>query len=219
MILAPHLITKTKKELGLPHWDNATDRQRHDGMCWKQAAECYNGGSAFKVTCRDATGVIVTIIADNYYGYCKKEVKTQISYAANLMGNAEEEHAGGALAFASYSLGDDFQVNSRRYNGRSFDAVAEDYSSFIDVQPEGYGIDRSDPTVIYIPDEAYATLERAVHQVDQGWDGATNPAFSEERLHLAEWLQDSARKASGGTVMAVDRHGRRGRFLPQTMHG
>ncbi len=159
VILAPHLVTKTKKELGLPHWDKATDRQRRDGMCWKQEAECYNGGSAFKVTCRDATGVIVTIIADNYYGYCKKEVKTQISYAANLMGNAEEEHAGGALAFASYSLGGDFRVNSRRYNGRSFDAVAEDYSSFIDVQPEGYGIDRSDPTVIYIPEEAYATLE------------------------------------------------------------
>ena len=27
---------------------------------------------------------MVTIIADNYYGYCKKEVKTQISFSANL---------------------------------------------------------------------------------------------------------------------------------------
>ena len=49
--------------------------------------------------------MIVTLIADNYYGYCKKEVKTQISYAANLMGNVEEEHAGGALAFASFLVG------------------------------------------------------------------------------------------------------------------
>lgn len=159
VILAPHLITMKKKDLGLPHWDKANERQRRDGMCWKEESECYNGGSAFKATCRDASGVTVTLIADNYYGYCKKEVKTQISYAANLMGNVEEEHAGGAMAFASYSLGGDFRVNSRRYNGRSFDAVAKDYASFIDVQPEGYGIDRSDPTVIYIPDDAYATLE------------------------------------------------------------
>ena len=32
-------------------------------------------------------GVMVTIIADNYFGYCKKEVKTQISFAANLYGS------------------------------------------------------------------------------------------------------------------------------------
>ena len=70
--------------------------------------ELYNGGTAFKITCRDARGVMVTIIADNYYGYCKKEVKTQISYSANLFGLCEEEHAGGALVFPSYDLGEDF---------------------------------------------------------------------------------------------------------------
>ena len=48
--------------------------------------------------------MIVTLLADNYYGYCKKEVKTQISYAANLFGGVEEEHAGGAIAFPSYSV-------------------------------------------------------------------------------------------------------------------
>jgi hypothetical protein len=159
VILAPHLISLTKKELGLPHWDEATDQQRQHSMCWKDESECYNDGGAFKVTCRDHSGVVVTLIADNYYGYCKKEVKTQISFAANLMGNAEEEHAGGALAFASYSLGGEFQVNSRRYNGRSFEDVARDYASFIDVRSEGYGIDRSDPSVIYIPEDARATLE------------------------------------------------------------
>ena len=52
--------------------------------------------------------MIVTLIADNYYGYCKKEVKTQISFAANLFGNCEEEHAGGALVFPSYDLGEEF---------------------------------------------------------------------------------------------------------------
>ena len=44
---------------------------------------------------------MVTILADNYFGYCKKEVKTQISFSANLFGLAEEEHAGGALAFST----------------------------------------------------------------------------------------------------------------------
>ena len=49
--------------------------------------------------------MIVTIIADNYFGYCKKEVKTQLSYSANLHGLCEEEHAGDALVYSSYDLG------------------------------------------------------------------------------------------------------------------
>ncbi|MCA9134527.1 MAG: hypothetical protein KDA45_15260, partial [Planctomycetales bacterium] len=112
VILAPHLCHVTKRELGLPHWDDASERQRRDAMCYREPDEKYNDGSAFKVTCRTADGVIVTLIADNYFGYCKKEVKTQISFAANLMGNVEEEHAGGTLAFPSWSLGDEYQVNS-----------------------------------------------------------------------------------------------------------
>jgi hypothetical protein len=75
-----------KKQLGLPHASEATERQRRDGMCWTDEDEPYNGGRAFKAACRDARGVMVTMIADNYYGYCKKEVKTQISFAANLFG-------------------------------------------------------------------------------------------------------------------------------------
>ena len=159
VILATHLVRLTKKEVGLPHYDDATQRQRQDKMCWKTENELYNDGSAFKLTCRDDSGVIVTLIADNYYGYCKKEVKTQLSYAANLMGNAEEEHAGGALAFASYSLGDHFQVKSRLYNGQTFTEVAKRYAEFIDVQPEGYGVDKVYPEVIYIPESAFASLK------------------------------------------------------------
>ena len=75
VILAPHLITEKKKDLGLPHWDDATLLQRRDGACWREENELYNGGKAFKIACRDERGVMVTIIADNYYGYCKKEVK------------------------------------------------------------------------------------------------------------------------------------------------
>jgi hypothetical protein len=100
-------------------------------MCWKDPSERYNDGVAFKVTSRTDEGIIVTLIADNYYGYCKKEVKTQISYAANLLGNVEEEHAGGTLAFITHNLGEDFQWNSRRYNGRTMDDLVRDYSEFI----------------------------------------------------------------------------------------
>ncbi|MCC7338814.1 MAG: hypothetical protein IT422_27285 [Pirellulaceae bacterium] len=158
VILAPHLCHVTKRELGLPHWDDANERQRRESMCYRSEDEKYNDGSAFKATCRTADGVIVTLIADNYFGYCKKEVKTQISYAANLMGNVEEEHAGGALAFASWSLGDEFQVNSQRYNGRTFSDVERDYSDFVDVRPEGYGVDRFCDKLVYIPEAARATL-------------------------------------------------------------
>ncbi len=160
VILAPHLCSLTKREIGLPHIDNASDRQKHDRMCWQDESELYNDGTPFKLTCRDDRGVVVTLIADNYYGYCKKEVKTQISYAANLMGGVEEEHSGGAFAFASYSLGDEFQVNSRRYNGRTFEDVARDYQSFVQVHPEGFGVDKYFDSLVYIPEDAHVSLNQ-----------------------------------------------------------
>lgn len=169
VILAPHLVHLTKKELGLPHIEKATARQRNDGMCWSKENDKYNDGQAFKITCRTQAGVIVTLIADNYYGYCKKEVKTQISYAANLLGNVEEEHAGGTLAFVSHNLGEDFQWNSRRYNGRSFQDLAKDFSSFIDIRPEGYGIDRLFPNLVYVSEEALVSLfDRSVRWTVNG---------------------------------------------------
>lgn len=160
VILAPHLTKLTKKQLGLPHWNAATSRQHRDGMCWRDADEKYNEGSAFKVTCRTAAGVTVTLIADNYYGYCKKEVKTQVSFAANLYGNVEEEHAGGAIAYTSYNFGDEYQFDSRRVNGRTFADVVKDYGHQMDVMPEGCAIDRNYPNLIYVPQEARASARR-----------------------------------------------------------
>jgi hypothetical protein len=151
VILAPFLTTLTKKSLGLPHFDDATDRQRRDGMCWKKESELYNNGGAFKATARDESGVIVTIIADNYYGYCKKEVKTQISFAANLFGACEEEHAGGALVYASYDLGEEFSghlhVPRMEHN---YEETISIYGSLMDVHPEGYATDKKYPDLIYV---------------------------------------------------------------------
>jgi len=154
VILAPHLVKFTKKELGLPHRDQATPRQQADGMCWSEEHELYNDGAAFKITARDERGVIVTILADNYYGYCKKEVKTQISYATNLFGLAEEEHAGGALAFPRRNHGEEFDENSlTRPPGYSFADTVARYGDLMDVQAEGYGIDKRFPEVTYVPQD------------------------------------------------------------------
>lgn len=158
VILAPHLVDISKKDVGLPHFDDATERQREDGMCWKFEDEKYNDGVPFKLTCRDEEGVIVTLIADNYFGYCKKEVKTQLSYAANLSGKVEEEHAGGAMAFASFNLGEEFNADSRKYNNRTFADVVRDFGSIMEVQPQGYAIDKKHPTVIYVSETARFTV-------------------------------------------------------------
>ncbi|HZL13369.1 MAG TPA: hypothetical protein VFC85_04435, partial [Verrucomicrobiae bacterium] len=160
IILAPHLVKATKKSVGLPHWNDATERQRRDGMCWKNDDELYNSGNAFKLTCRDESGVIVTLIADNYFGYCKKEVKTQISYAANLFGNCEEEHAGGALVFPAFDLGEEFSGDAHvRRLGHNFPEVAKLFGALMDLQPEGYGIDKKFPEVFYVPEDAHFDLQ------------------------------------------------------------
>jgi hypothetical protein len=159
MILAPHLVSVKKIDLGLPKWDEATERQRRDGICWKSEDELYNDGMAFKITCRDERGVIVTIIADNYFGYCKKEVKTQIGYSANLFGLCEEEHAGGALVYPSYDLGDIFYGDAHVQNrGHNFEEVKEKAASFMDVQPEGYGIDKRHPDILYVSEKVHFDL-------------------------------------------------------------
>jgi phosphoenolpyruvate carboxykinase (diphosphate) len=159
VILAPHLVKATKKSVGLPHFDQATERQRRDGMCWKKEDEIYNNGGAFKLTCRDESGVIVTIIADNYFGYCKKEVKTQISFAANLFGLCEEEHAGGALVFPSYDLGEEFSGDVHvKQLGHTFAEVASRYGEMMDVKPEGYGVDKKFPEILYVPHDAHFDL-------------------------------------------------------------
>lgn len=171
VILAPHLVNCTKKELGLPHISKATERQKRDSMCWEKEDEKYNDGLAFKITARDERGVIVTLIADNYFGYCKKEVKTQISYAANLLGNAEEEHAGGAVAFPTYDLGEDFKL-SQYYPEvtHTFAELLKIKGDEIELKPEGYAIDKKFPDIYYVPEDAYFTLaeQRVRWKSDKG---------------------------------------------------
>lgn len=170
VILAPHLLTLTKKELGLPHFDQATPRQRVDRMCWREEKELYNDGEPYKITARDASGTIVTLITDNYFGYCKKEVKTQISFSANLFGLAEEEHAGGALTFSCRNHGEEFGADSRvRRTDHSFTEVKSLFGDTMDLRPEGYGVDKRFPQLIYVPENVQIDLNaQRVHWVSEG---------------------------------------------------
>lgn len=156
VILAPHLVGLKKVALGLPHYDVATERQRRDGICWRDKDELYNEGRAFKLACRDRRGVMVTIIADNYFGYCKKEVKTQISFASNLFGLSEEEHAGGAIAFPTYVLGQEFYADrTHQFRKRTFEEAMVLLDGAMDVQAQGYAIDKRYPTIICVPENTY----------------------------------------------------------------
>lgn len=162
IILAPHLVGVTKKEVGLPPLASATEKQKIDGMYWQEEDELYNDGIPFKLTCRNEQGVIVTLIADNYFGYTKKEVKTQIGYSANLMGLVEEEHAGGALAFPSYNLGIRFVSDSNLHakEGHNFDNVLRVLGENVEVHPDGYGVDKNFRNIFYIREDAEIELER-----------------------------------------------------------
>ncbi|MEQ1531847.1 MAG: hypothetical protein ABL925_21255, partial [Methylococcales bacterium] len=105
-------------------------------------------------------GVIVTIIADNYFGYSKKEIKSQISYAANLFGGCEEEHSGGALAFPSVNLGEiylPYGIDNHSYP--NFEQVCALLGDTIDIKPAGYALDKRHPTIIYIPETAQISIQ------------------------------------------------------------
>ena len=161
VILAPHLTKLSKKLLGLPHHDDATERQRKDGMCWKDEDELYNDGGAFKIVCRDMQGVVVTIIADNYFGYSKKEVKSQISYSANLFGGVEEEHAGGAVAFPRFNLGNYYLPKIEdEMKDHTFERLCQQLQGSITVCPEGYAIDKQFDDIYYIPESAHIDMEQ-----------------------------------------------------------
>lgn len=161
VILAPHLTKLSKKALGLPHYDDATERQRNEGMCWKKDEELYNDGDAFKIVCRDMKGVIITIIADNYFGYSKKEIKSQISYSSNLFGGVEEEHAGGAVAFPRFNLGESYLPKIETgMADHTFKRLCRQLEGSIDVMEEGYAIDRNYRNIFYIPENAQIDMQQ-----------------------------------------------------------
>jgi len=160
VIVAPHLAGTPKQILNLPSKANATDRELRDGMYYENNPdELYNDGGAFKLTFRDSSGLVVTVIADNYFGYCKKEVKTQVSFSANLSGLSEEEHAGGAVVFPSYDLGEEFNpLEILPKTPHTLDDTISSLGISKDDVPEGVYCDPLFPSVFYLPENATFSL-------------------------------------------------------------
>lgn len=199
VILAPHLVGLRKKQLGLPHYDQASARQRKDGMCYRDEGELYNDGNAFKITCRDSRGVIVTIIADNYYGYCKKEVKTQISYAANLFGSCEEEHAGGVLAYPSYVLGNTFGPGVVNLGSARFEQAIELLGSRAELRSGRFAVDRQYPNVVYVPEDAEFDARAGTVRWRDGEALQERPLRAEETYVLPSGYKIRLEKQPGGS--------------------
>ncbi|MBX7471664.1 hypothetical protein K1Y80_37060 [Streptomyces sp. MAG02] len=181
VVLAPHLNRVTMKELGLPHVSEATDRQRRDGMCWHDPDQLYNDGKPFKLCARDESGVIVTIIADNYFGYCKKEVKTQISYSANLFGAGEEEHSGGARAYVSYDEGQEFVAPGGDSEVSVSDVIASNPGVF-EPQEGGWARCTTIDDVVLVP--AGARFSLATGNVSWHHDAADGEPAQEHSIAL-----------------------------------
>ncbi len=201
VILAPHITGLKKKDLGLPHYDEATERQRAEGMCWKDAAEVYNNGGAFKLACRDARGVMVTLIADNYFGYCKKDVKTQISYAANLFGMAEEEHAGGAIAFPAYVLGQQFYAGRTVLTKKvTFKDAMQWLGNRVTVHDGGFAIDNTYPAIIYVPENAEFSVRSGTVEWDHPTGRKIRTLRAEETYFLPWGTKIRLEKQIGGTA-------------------
>jgi len=191
VILAPHLVTVKGKDVGLPHKSKATERQLADGMYYEKDDDLYNGGSAFKITARDARGVVVTVIADNYFGYCKKETKTQLGYASNLYGLSEEEHAGGCIAYPCFDLGEEFcatdlgkisKGGNAAYLGSThsylcatdrkptFDDSLSILKDTVQIQEQGHAVDKEYPDIIYVPETSKFSMitQSDLHAQRQG---------------------------------------------------
>ncbi len=209
VILAPHLVGMRKTDLGLPHFDQATERQRRDGMCWQDENELYNAGRAFKMACRDRHGVVVTIIADNYYGYCKKEVKSQISYAANLYrpvrGGARRRRRGvsSLTCWARISCAERPQSIKKV----AFEDAMRLLDGRVERRPEGYAVDRNFPEIFYVPENAdFNVREGWVRWPHEGCRRRNHPA-SRAHLRAAFRLQGPAGEAVGRHGVAAGRLG------------
>ncbi len=203
VVLAPHIVGLKKKDLGLPHFDQATERQRRDGMCWRDESEIYNNGGAFKLACRDSRGVMVTIIADNYFGYCKKDVKTQISYAANLYGLCEEEHAGGALAFPAYILGQQFYAGRTVLTKKvTFKEAMSWLGERVTIHAdEGFGIDNNFPSIIYVPENAEFSVRKGTVEWSLPTGSRITRTLRADETYVLPWgTKIRLEKQIGGTA-------------------
>ena len=197
-------------------------RSARAGMCWADEDELYNDGRPSSSPSRGIDGVMVTILADNYFGYCKKEVKTQIGYTANLFGLAEEEHAGGALAFATFNLGDHFvpeQVRIVSANHRFAEVLRAARRRASTFHPTGYA---TDTTLSRDPLHAGGHGDRrpaAGHHAGRPAARSSTSSSCPGTIYIhPSGYKVRHGQAPRGAELAAGRHGARGRLLPQALH-
>jgi hypothetical protein len=76
-----------------------------------------------------------------------------------MYGGCEEEHSGGALAFASYNLGDLYTPDNRiRVTNHNFNETVQLFGSCMTVYKNGSGIDKNYPDIVYVPEDAHMNL-------------------------------------------------------------
>jgi hypothetical protein len=63
-----------------------------DGVRWEKEDELYHDGESHRVMARYWDSVVISIIADDYHGYVRKEKKSQMSYVANIFGICDEDY-------------------------------------------------------------------------------------------------------------------------------
>ena len=209
MILAPHLVGLTKKELGLPHVDEATERQRRDGMCWKNEDEIYNDGERLQ----DHLPRPARRDGDDHRRQLLRLLQEGSQNADQLRrepvrARAKRSMPAGRIAFPAYVLGQDFYADRtvhaedrpRSTTRCSCSATASS------CKPEGYAVDRRYPDILYVPENAEFNVRDGRRPLDA--DGKTHEHHAARRRHLcpAVGLQDAAGETACRRSLAPGRH-------------
>ena len=222
VILAPHLVRLRKKDLGLPHVARPRPtpaRERH--VLGGRGRALQRRPALQDHLPRGIEGVMVTLIADNYFGYCKKEVKTQISYAANLFGLAEEEHAGGALAFPTLQPGRPVpaRAGAGRERGPPLRRGARPAGRQRSTSTRGgYAIDTLCPEIHYMPEDMRDRPPPPGHDVeDQGRRAALKLLPGHIYIHPSGYKVRMEKHRAAPSWRLVGTVAR-GRVLPQALH-
>ena len=221
VILAPHLTRLRKKDLGLPHVSRATDAERAAGMCWADEGELYNDGRPFKITSRehrrrdghDPGRQLLRLLQEG--GEDPDRLQRQPVRPGR--GGARRRRAGVRHLQPGRPLragaGADREREPPVRGGAGAGRPAGDVP-----RPRATPPTAIYPEIHYMPEDMEIDVHPPGHQVDQQGPGAAPQAPARPHLHPPERLQGAPGEAPRGAELAADRHGARGRLLPQAVH-
>ncbi len=220
VLLAPHLTTLTKQELGLPHWDHATARQRADGMCWQDpdgALQRRRGLQAHRPRrlrghLHHPGGQLLRLLQEG------GEDPDQLCRQSVRPGRGGARRRGAGLPAGQPRRGVRRGQHAPASRATLFADMVERYGEIMDLQPEGYGIDKRFPQVIYVPQALRMELNAQRITWEKDGDDPVHPPAAGQDLHPAQRLQGRDAQAPGRPVLASHRHPPRGDLLPQALH-